>query len=311
MENIYNDPAKSKQMPGVAATINAQKITVRELAEECIDRHGTDVLDGTINRRLLDQALRKKNLKVSDADLQAEIGRAASSMGKSKPSGEPDIDAWLEQVTKGGVITRDLYVRDEVWPSVALKKIVGSNVQITEEDLKRGYEANYGERARCRAIVFNNQRKAQEIWEKVRENPSVKNFGDLAEQFSIEATSRSLRGEVPPIQRHGGQPLLEKEAFNLKKGEYSGVIQVGGTYVILLCEGRTEPVKTNFEEVKKFLFEDIHEKKMRIAMAETFKQMKDNAHVDNYLAGNIKLPKKDQLDAEADARIPVPKVRQR
>ena len=54
----------------MAATINGQKITIRELAEECIDRHGTDVLEGTINRRLLDQALRKKNLKVSDADLQ-------------------------------------------------------------------------------------------------------------------------------------------------------------------------------------------------------------------------------------------------
>src|SRR5205823_6380399 len=63
VENIYNDPAKSKQMPGVAATINAQRITIRELAEECIERHGTEVLEGTINRRLLDQALRKKKLK--------------------------------------------------------------------------------------------------------------------------------------------------------------------------------------------------------------------------------------------------------
>ena len=81
---------------------------------------------------------------------------------------------------------------------------------------------------------------------------------------------------MPPIQKHGGQPLLEKEAFTLKKGELSGVIQVGDTYVILFCEGRTEPIKTNFEEVKKFLYEDIHEKKLRIAMAKTFEQLKEN-----------------------------------
>jgi len=31
---VLNDPAKSQQMPGVAATVNDQKITVRELAEE-------------------------------------------------------------------------------------------------------------------------------------------------------------------------------------------------------------------------------------------------------------------------------------
>ncbi len=311
VENVYNDPAKSKQLPGVAATINGQRITVRELAEECIERHGTDVLEGTINRRLLDQALRKKNLKITDADLQAEIGRAAVSMGKTKPSGEPDIDAWLNQVTKGENITRDLYVRDEVWPSVALKKLVGNNVQITEEDLQRGYEANYGERMQCRAIVVNNQRRAQEVWEKARDNPTVKNFGDLAEQYSIEATSRALRGEVPPIQQHGGQPLLEKEAFTLKKGELSGVIQVGDTYVILLCEGRTEPIKTNFEEVKKFLYEDIHEKKLRIAMAKAFEQLKENSHIDNYLVGNIKLPKKAEQDLEADRRAGVPQVRKR
>ncbi|MBI3836362.1 MAG: peptidylprolyl isomerase [Planctomycetia bacterium] len=311
VENIYNDPVKSKQMPGVAATINGQKITIRDLAEECIERHGEDVLQGTINRRLLDQALRKKNLKVSDADVEGEIGRAAIAMGKTMPSGEPDIEAWLEQVTKGENITRDLYVRDEVWPSVALKKIVGNNVQITEEDLKRGYEANYGQRVRCRAIVVNNQRRAQEVWEKARDNPTVKNFGDLAEQYSMEATSRSLRGEVPPIQQHGGQPLLEKEAFSLKKGELSGVIQVGDTYVILLCEGRTEPVKTRFEEVKKFLYEDIHEKKLRIAMAKAFEQMKENAHVDNYLAGNIKMTKKEEQDVAANAHIPVPQVRKR
>ncbi|HEV3137927.1 MAG TPA: peptidylprolyl isomerase, partial [Pirellulales bacterium] len=325
VENIYNDPLKSKQFPGVAATIDGQRITIRELAEECIDRHGTDVLEGTINCRLLDQALRKKNLKIVDADLQAEIGRAAMAMGKTKPTGEPDIEAWLQQVTKGENITRDLYVRDEVWPSVALKKLVGNDVQITEEDLKRGYEANYGQRVRCRAIVVNSQRRAQEVWEKARNawdrahaNPKavdfgglVKTFGDLAEQCSIEAASRSLRGEVPPIQQHGGQPLLEKEAFSLKKGELSGVIQVGDTYVILLCEGRTEPVKTEFEEVKKFLYEDIHEKKLRIAMAKTFEQLKETAHIDNYLVGNVKLPKVRAQDAEADARVPSAHVRKR
>ena len=93
VENIYNDPLKSKQMPGVAATINGQKITVRELAEECVDRHGKDVLEGSINRKLLDQALRKRNVQVADADLDAEIGRAALAMGQTTPDGKPDVAA--------------------------------------------------------------------------------------------------------------------------------------------------------------------------------------------------------------------------
>jgi parvulin-like peptidyl-prolyl isomerase len=319
VENVYNDPVKSKQMPGVAAVVNGTKVTLAELADECIARHGTDVLEGTIHRRLLDQALRKKNIKVSDTEVDAEIARAALAMGKTNTRGEPDIEGWLEFVTKGENITREIYVRDEVWPSVALKKLVGSNVKITNEDLKKGYEANYGPKVRCRAIVLNNQRRAQEVWEKARaalgkggkgSAEAVKTFGDLAEQYSIEAGSRTLRGEVPPIQKHGGQPVLEKEAFTLKPADnpLSGIIQVGDAYVILYCEGYTKPIDTNFEEVKDILHRDIHEKKLRLAMAKTFDDLKENARIDNFLSGNSKAPKKEERNAELDPAVKLPKI---
>ena len=62
---------------------------------------------------------------------------------------------------------------------------------ITEEDLKMGYEANFGPRVRCRAIVLKEPRKAQEVWEKARRKPTVENFGNLAEQYSIEPLGAS------------------------------------------------------------------------------------------------------------------------
>ena len=309
VQNIYNDAVKSKQMPGVAAVINDQKITIRELAEECIDRHGNDVLDGTIHRRLLDQELRRRNLKVVDADVMGEIGRAATMMGMTKADGTPDIDSWIAQVLKNESISREVYVRDEVWPSVALKKLVGNQVQVTAEDLKRGYEANYGPKVRCRAIVMNNARRAQEVWEKARANKTVQYFGELAEQYSIEASSRSLRGEVPPIQKHGGQPSMEKEAFSLTKEEpLSGIVQMADSYIILFYEGRTESINASFEEVKSLLDRDIHEKKMRIAMAKFFEDIMDNARIDNYLANNFKVPKKEEKVMAAEPPIAMPKV---
>ncbi len=290
----YGDPTLSKQMPGVAATINGQTITLLDLAEECIERHGEDVLDGAINRRLLDQSLRRRKLVVTSAELEDEVARAALSMGKITGDGKPDVAGWIEYLTQAQNITREVYVRDEVWPSVALKHLVNDHVEVTEEDLKKGYEANYGPKVRCRAIVVNNQRRAQEVWEKARENPSVKNFGDLAEQYSIEPGSRSLRGEVPPIQQHGGQPTLEKEAFSLKQGELSGIVQVGDVYVILLCEEFTKPIDTNFAEVRDLLYRDIHEKKLRIAMGKAFEHLQTEARIDNFLAGTSKIPKGEE-----------------
>jgi parvulin-like peptidyl-prolyl isomerase len=306
----YNDPVKSKEMPGVAAVINSQTITILELAEECIDRHGADVLQGTIHRKLLDQALRRRKLQVTDADIEGEIARAAASMGMVDGKGQPDVKGWIEHVTSSQNITREVYVRDEVWPSAALKKLIGGKVAITQEDLEKGYEANYGPKVRCRAIVMNNLRRAEDVWGMARDaldktpDKAVKVFGDLAEQYSIEAGSRSLRGEVPPIQKHGGQPNLEKEAFALKPGELSGIVQVGDNYVILLCEAYTKPIDTSFDEVRDMIYRDIHEKKLRVAMAQTFENLKANARIDNFLAGTSSLPKAETDKLAEDPNAP-------
>jgi parvulin-like peptidyl-prolyl isomerase len=294
VQNVMNEPALSQKMPGVAALLDNEPITLHDLAEHCIERHGVDVLDGYINRCLLEQALRRKRLTMTDDDLHAELARAAVSMGKLDEQGKPDVEAWLKMVTEAQAIDRDVYLHDVVWPSAAMKKIVGTNINITKEDLQRGFEANYGPRVRCRAIVFNNHRRAQEVWDMARQELTSEHFGDLAEQYSIEANSRSLRGEIPPIQKWGGQPVLEREAFALKKGELSGIIQVGENYLVLFCEGYTKPIEVDFAAVKSQLEADIHEKKLRLAMADAFEKMKGEATIDNYLAGKTQSPKEDK-----------------
>lgn len=291
VENYLKDPNKGKQFPGLAARVNSHSIGMKELTDECIERHGAEVLEGTINRHLIEQALRRGKLEVGQRDIDAEIARAAISMGKTTRNGEADVPGWLDLITRQQGVTVDVYIRDSVWPTVALKKIVGNQILITEDDLRKGYEANFGPRVRCRAIVLSNLRKAQEVWEKARQSPTIDAFGKLAEDYSIEPNSRSLRGEVPPIQKYGGQPQLEKEAFSLEPGELSSIIQTGATYVILMCEGRTDPVKADFKEVRSDIYNDLLEKKMRIAMARKFEEMRDAAEVDNFLAGSIHSPR--------------------
>src|SRR6185437_9075925 len=93
LENVYNDPVKRKQYPGVAALINGRKVTLLQLAEACIDRHGEEMLRGMINRILLEQACKKRKIVVSEQEMQAEIARAAVAMGKTKDGEQPDIEA--------------------------------------------------------------------------------------------------------------------------------------------------------------------------------------------------------------------------
>ena len=198
------------------------------------------MLEGTINRRLIEQSPAEQTAHRSskqDINAGSHTGRDLDGQNQSfRRSGRASL-VWTSSPSSRGVTT-DLYLRDSVWPSVALKKIVGESLLITDDDLRKGFEANYGPRVRCRAIVLSSLRKAQEVWDKARQKPTADNFGKLAEKYSVEANSRALRGEVPPIQRFGGQPQLEAEAFKLQAGELSGIIQTGATFVILYCEGQ-------------------------------------------------------------------------
>ncbi|NQT11771.1 MAG: peptidylprolyl isomerase, partial [Planctomycetes bacterium] len=293
VQNVLTNPALSQQMPGIAATVNDAKITIRELAEVCMERYGEEVLEGTINRRILEQSLKRRNLLVSEADIDREVARAAARLLPLRPDGSPDVEKWLAMVTEQQEISVDLYRNDTVWPSMALKKLVGERAEVTEEDLKRGYEAYYGPRVRCLAIVMDDLRRAQKVWEMARANPTEDFFGDLAEQYSVDPSSKALRGEVPPIQQHGGQPELEKEAFALAPAQLSSIVQVGtGKFVILYCQERTKPVQVDYATVRDEIYADVHEKKMRIAMAEQFEKLQELATVDNYLTGAVRSPTK-------------------
>ncbi len=290
VQNVFNDPKLSQQLPGVVALVNGDKITVDELGKEALARHGQDVLTIEIGHKLLEQALRKAGKQVTQQDLNAEIAHAAKLAGVVDESGNPLVDKWIQTTTEEQGISYKMYVRDSVWPSAALKKLTDGQVQVTEQDLRKGYEANYGERVRCRAIVLGNMRRAQEVWEKARANPSLTYFGDLAEEYSIEPTSKALRGEVPPIRRFGGQPQLEEVAFEMNANDPPRIVQLGDKYVVLKFEERTSSQNIEFAAVRDILMQDILEKKLRIAMGERYDEIYRNARVDNYLAGTTQAP---------------------
>jgi parvulin-like peptidyl-prolyl isomerase len=290
VQNVWNNPQLRAQMPNVVATINGEQIPYSELAEECMMRYGEEVLEIEISHMLLRQALEKANLSVTDGELNGEISHAAQISGVVDKQGRPDIEKWMQMATTEQGISKDQYMRDSVWPSAALKKLTGSTVQVTKDDLQKGFEANYSRRVRCRAIVLPSMRKAQEVWGKARQNTSLDYFGDLAEEYSIEPTSKSLRGEVPPIRKYGGQPQLEDVAFELKPGDLSGIIQLGDKFVILKCEGFTDPVVVKPEDVQDVLYQDIFEKKLRAAMNDKFEDLRSKARIDNFLAGTSQSP---------------------
>jgi parvulin-like peptidyl-prolyl isomerase len=135
-----------------------------------------------------------------------------------------------------------------------------------------------------------------------RQNPTEKAFGDLAAEFSIEPSTKSLRGEVPPIRRHGGREQLEDAAFKLQPEQLSGIIQLGDKFIILRCLGRTEPLDVQFDAVREILYHDLYEKKLRIAMSERFEELQAEARIENRLTGRTQTPASQSAAAAPGAR---------
>jgi len=281
--SVLGQAQLQQQYPGVAAIINGQNVTMAVLEQECVKRFGIKLLEGEINRKLVEDALAKSGQTVTQPEVDQEIQNTALFYGYINADGTPDVQRWIADVLSDKGKTVEMYIRDAVWPTVALKKLCADQIQVTEEDVQRQFEANFGQRAEVLAIVFSNQRTAQEVWEMARNKNTEQFFGELANQYSVEPSSRANFGKVPPLRKHGGQTNLEKAAFSLKPGEMSGIIEVGGQYVVLRCQGFTQPVVQDINAVREDLVKDVHEKKLSKEMDTTMAKLFADAQITNIL----------------------------
>ena len=161
-------------------------------------------------------------------------------------------------------------------------------MQITEEDLHKGFEANFGSRAEVLLIVLSNQRTAEEVFRQLRQAPTEQHFGELAAKYSVEPVSRSNFGKIQPLRKHSGMPTLEKEAFALASGAHSGVIALSNDqYCILYKQGESQPITRDFEAVKPEIANELQDKKLRVATQRKMDTLLKSAQIENFLEGSI------------------------
>lgn len=272
--SLSNAASTSRPM----AKVNGQSINYDVLARECVARHGTEVLDTLVNRLIIQQECETRGVSVSAAEVEAEVKKTAEKFNLP-------LDTWYKMLEAERHLTRDQYHQDVIWPMLALKKLAGQEIQISEDDMRKGFESNYGPRVKARLILINgNVRHASTIWEQCKANPD--DFDRLAREFSADPNTRPLGGVIPPIRRHGDNKQVEEQAFRMKVGEISPVIQlpdVENRYIILKCEGFTEPVVTDIKDVWNDLYAQLVEERTQQSVAKVFADIKNQARVDNFL----------------------------
>lgn len=279
------EPASGKQQSPAkqaVARVDREYVSYEALARECVERHGKEVLEDMVNRLVIQHACEEQGFAVTEEEVTQEINRIAKRFNL-------DQQAWYQMLQTERNITPNQYRSSVIWPMLALKKLAGEQVEVSEQQIQEAFVRNYGPRVKAKMIILDNQRRAQECYDKVSRD--IDNFEKYAQEFSIDPTSRALGGSIPPIPRYSGNPELEKAAFRLKEGELSPVVHIkldgnqAGRYCVLKCEGRTEPVVTDIAEVRETIYDELKEMETQKAIASTFDDLKKRTRIDNMLTG--------------------------
>ena len=251
-------------VPDIVAAINGHNITRDELAAECRIHYGTDVLESLVNKYLILAECRRLGISVSRREVDQEIEQMAHSFNLP-------VDQWLKLLEQERGIKPHQYADDVIWPSIALRKLAGKKLDVSDKELFEAYEIEYGPAIKARIIVCSKEDKAREAQARAAAKPET--FGDLAKQYSEDAPSASVKGLVQPIRMHGPFPEIEQAAFALADGHVSDVIRSQAQFIILKREGLIAARKEKFSDVAPRLAEILRDKKTAGAAGDIFKDL--------------------------------------
>jgi foldase protein PrsA len=265
----------------VLARVNNQPIYYDAVAKESVSRVGHEVLDNLINRLIILQECDRRGITVSQEEVTREVTEIAKKFNLPP-------DTWYQMLQSERNITPQQYRDDVIWPMLALKKLAGTEFKPTNEDMDHAFKRDYGPRVKARVVLVDgNIRQANEVWQECNTNPD--DFDRIAREKSADPNTRALGGVVPPIRMFGApeQAQVEQAAFKMRTGEISPVIEIDqNRYLIMKCEGRTEPVVTDIKDVWDELYKQVVEEKTQAAVATVFDKIKKEAQVQNFLVNS-------------------------
>ena len=183
------------------AVVNGQDIRRDALATACVERFGKDVLEGLVNKRLIMHHCRNRNIEVTDAGNRC----------RNRPHGQAIQNR--PRAMAANARARARHQRRTIQARYPLADARPAEVRgrtsstVSDEQLKKAYEAQYGPAVKCRLIVVGDRKQAEQLHRQLIDQPD--DFARLAMQHSQDVNSASIGGLIQPIRHHVGDPAIE------------------------------------------------------------------------------------------------------
>lgn len=213
-------------------------VTREQLAEYLIARYGAERLELLVNRIIVQRACAEKKLTVSDAEVDAALAEHLKAQNLSR-------DLFVKEVLHSQRKTMYEFREDGLRSGLLMNKLVAPTIKAEEEELKKGFDAYYGEQFECRLILWPRSPRDREIaikqYDLIRK--SAEEF-DRAARNQANPRLAAEGGKVPKFGLNGfGNENVEREVAKLREGEVTPLIETPDGYAVLRLEKR-HPAQT-------------------------------------------------------------------
>jgi peptidyl-prolyl cis-trans isomerase SurA len=277
------------RLPPGAQQAAAETQVLKELIEKMID----DELEG--------QAADKAKIAVSADEIDAALRNIATSQG----IGIPEL---VKSASRSGLTEQDYRdeLRRQILEGKMLQLRVKGRVRITDEDVKAMFERTLREERKRReyrprwvvirivpgsspAAAADRRALAQEIVRRARKG---EDFGALAKQYSDDAKTRDLGGDLDvrapngtPAAKEGKRPTLAPEletaVMALEPGQVTEPIRVeGGDLVVLQLVERQASRFPSFDAAKPEMLNRLQTEILEKAKRKWLDELKGRTHLD-------------------------------
>ena len=270
----------------IVAVVNGQNLTRGALADLLIESFGEQGLDVLIRRAVIYQQADTLGLSVSPEEVNERLERLlAREMDKlMKARGLESEEQLQEELNNMGVDLEDLKenmtdrLRKGMEVEILAEKIVETTVTVTDEDLERAYEQQYGEKIEASQIVVDTRKEADEVSGKLQ---SGADFEALARNVSIDRLSAAAGGRMRPFSPDEG--VFGPKVAYLEIGQISDIIRTDDGYHILKIVDIREKSSKDFEDVKLELEKTVIQQKVQKRLAPWLASVLERAEVKKYL----------------------------
>jgi foldase protein PrsA len=266
----------------VIAVVNGKPIAREQLVRPLIDSYGLNMLLNLITLELARQDAAKAGLAISAADVRNE--RTIMLKGVF-PDAEPaDYDQLLVQLLKQQNIT-DAQFQILLETNAYLRKVAEPLCagKISEENIQQAFDLRYGATVKIRDIKVNNLAEANEA---KRRLAGGEDFAEVARALSRDPQTGALGGEWPAFAASSTRvsDVIKEQAFGLKVGEVSDVLNTEGAYHIIKVEQRNPPRIAKLDDEKRtYLRNLLMEKLVQDVMKNLRNQLAAQALAPNVL----------------------------